>query len=225
MGGLFFAPWCIERQAAWRGGLGQPCRMAKHPKSDPTPATATDDSGLGAAPEDRPSATPEDRQSAENRSPAELGPADNAQVETADSLRRAQYDVARLTESHNERVVDLSRANQRIAELEATLRSIVPGKVLEEDGEFETVIVRRKKVARPTGRIIPRANIRLTVLDSGARDTLRTEGARLNPEGHEHAHVVMLTPSHPNQPAQAYTVPVDVFQQVIASGAATEELR
>jgi len=149
----------------------------------------------------------------------------DAQLASLDvTIDEQRKELLRIAAAYDARVVDLARGNARIEELESVLKAMQPGKVLEDRDGFETVIVRRKKMARPTGRIVPKANIRMTVPERRDREILRQEGARLNPEGDGHEHIVMLNPALPGQPVLAYTVPIDLFRQVVASGAAVEEL-
>lgn len=140
-------------------------------------------------------------------------------------LAEATSDARAMTERHNALVLEKNSLEQRLSAANAALSGMVPGKQLVDEGTHEVVVVRRKKIARPTGRIIPKAVIRVTIDTVEGRQCLRSEGARLAPEGTEGVHMVSLQPVPTGRDPIAYTVPEAVAREVVARGLAEEELR
>lgn len=150
---------------------------------------------------------------------------DGSLAELTAALAKAEADLNAITDQHNACVLELASIKAETEQLRASLAQVQPGKQLADEGEFEVVVVRRKKQARPTGRLVPKANIRLTVDDPEMRARLRKEGAGVNDEGTEQAHIVLLRPVPEGRDPVAYTVPEQTLRDLVARGVAVEELR
>lgn len=102
--------------------------------------------------------------------------------------------------------------------------------VLAEDGEFETVLLHRKRSARPTGRYVPKYNYRFAVPDEDEESlaTLKEQGAVIV-DGAAGTKVVSLTPNvrplKDDERPPSFTLPEDVAKHALAAGAIEEELQ
>jgi hypothetical protein len=111
--------------------------------------------------------------------------------------------------------------------------NIPPGTVVKDDGEYEEVVVRRKKAARPTGRYIATANYRCSVDDEKVAKTLEKQGANVSRHRYDKDHElagrvtfhVLLPAASGNGPAPSFDLPPELAEHALAVGAVTEELR
>jgi hypothetical protein len=108
-----------------------------------------------------------------------------------------------------------------------------PGTVVKDDGDYEEVVVRRKKAARPTGRYLSIANYRFSVDDEKVAKALEKQGAKVSRHRYDKDHElagqttfhVYLPPPTDNAPAPSFDLPPNIAEHALAVGAVTEELR
>lgn len=97
---------------------------------------------------------------------------------------------------------------------------LAPGTVLDEDDEFETVVVKRKKTARPTGRYVAIANYRFVVADAKYSQAMKKQGASVDDAPDGKSFIIGLRPG-----AAGYDLPDDVAEHALAAGAVEREMR
>jgi len=141
-------------------------------------------------------------------------------------------------DARDARLADLEQENARlvlrIGKLSAlvdrakTLR-IGESIVVDEDGTFETVVLRRKRSTRPTGRYVPKHHYRFSLPadDAESLELLAGAGAAIS-DGAAGTRVVALAPNvrplKPDERPAAYDLPAEVARHGLEIGALEEEV-
>lgn len=101
--------------------------------------------------------------------------------------------------------------------------------VLDEDDAFETVVVHRKRAARPTGRYVPRHHYRFAVAADDRRtlEQLAEQGAAIS-DGAPGTRIIALVPNlrplREDERPPAYDLPTEIARHGVAAGALEEEV-
>jgi hypothetical protein len=136
---------------------------------------------------------------------------------------KADPTTSQTAPAGDETAAALTRGRKRDAADPTTSQAaskLEPGAVIEEDDEYETVVVRRKKAARPTGRHVTNGNYVVAIHDKALRVKLKAEGAFVNDgEGSDKPHVVTLPPG------KAFTLPQEVADHGIGLGVLAPEVK
>ncbi len=119
-----------------------------------------------------------------------------------------------------------------LEELHARAKRLRVGEhvVLAENGDFETVLLHRKRTVRPTGRYVPRHHYKFAIhKDDELLSALREQGA-VTSAGADGTDTVVVSLSPNTRPLRdderppAYNLPPDIAKHALAAGAVDEEV-
>jgi hypothetical protein len=155
---------------------------------------------------------------------------DPATVPAAPSDREHEL-LARIETLEQERA-ELTLKNADLSQTAQKAKALKAGDslVLEQDEQFETVLLHRRRSAKPTGRFIPRANYRFAIptASAAALARLAEEGATVGAGPDPATATVTIAPVvralglGERQPA--FSLPPDVAKHALAALAVDEEV-
>ena len=154
-----------------------------------------------------------------------------AEEQEEESPPKGPRDLARKVTQLEREKAELTLRLASVEELVERAKKLRVGEhvVLAEDGEFETVLLHRKRSARPTGRYVPKHNYRFAVpaTDEETLGELKQQGAVIV-DGVAGTQLVTLAPNirplADDERPPSFTLPDEVAKHALAAGAVEEEL-